>query len=129
MPWRPGVRNGCAGNPRRSLPHSATAPRRHRHETSIGSHPGLIHDEPKPPSAEIHPTLIRSALPRISFGRSKQGDYIFYLAVVLAATASWVVALLPRLIVDKLAQIVAWLSYKRASRYRDNVRSNLSHVF
>jgi KDO2-lipid IV(A) lauroyltransferase len=87
----------------------------------------VIHDDPE--IGDRQPPLVRSTLPRIRFGQSKRGDAIYYAAVTLAAVSSWIVALLPRFAVDRLAAFIAWLSWLKGGEYRENVCSNLSHIF
>ncbi len=70
----------------------------------------------------------RSALPRIHFGQSQRGDYIYYTAVILASVASWAVALLPRAFTRRVAQFVGRVSVRKPSVYRSNIHANLSHV-
>ncbi|CAN5764234.1 N/A [soil metagenome] len=71
----------------------------------------------------------RSTLPRIEFGKSKRGDYVYYAALISAATASWIVRLLPRFVATGIALAIGWVSYRLSRGFRENVYSNLSHVF
>ncbi len=75
-----------------------------------------------------HAPRARSTLPRIEFGKSKSGDRIYYSAVILASVASWLAALLPRFLLLRVARLVGWISAKRDSRYRRNIKSNFAHV-
>lgn len=70
----------------------------------------------------------RSALPRIHFGQSQRGDYIYYAAVILASIASWVVALLPHVVARRIARFVGRVSARKPSIYRSNIQANLAHV-
>jgi KDO2-lipid IV(A) lauroyltransferase len=71
----------------------------------------------------------RSTLPRIEFGRSKRGDYVYYIALISAALASWIVRILPRVVTTAIALGISRLSYRMSRGFRENVFSNLSHVF
>jgi lauroyl/myristoyl acyltransferase len=78
----------------------------------------------------IRPTPhARSALPRIEFGRSKRGDFVFYFSLVSAAIATWLVAVVPLPIVRGGARFAAWCSFRLATKYRENVCANLSHIY
>src|SRR5680860_170378 len=85
-------------------------------------------DGQKKPPARPAPRA-RSTLPRIEFGRSKRGDYVYYIALIFAAMASWLVALLPQFVVVRIALVIGWLSYVKSNNSRHNVCSNLSHIF
>jgi len=71
----------------------------------------------------------RSTLPRIEFGRSKRGDYVYYAALIAAATASWIVRLLPRFVATGVALAISRISFRMSRGFRENVFSNLSHIF
>ncbi|MCC6944007.1 MAG: hypothetical protein IT335_05485 [Thermomicrobiales bacterium] len=83
---------------------------------------------PQPTDQPETTPLTRSALPRIEFGKSKSGDRIYYSAVILASIASWVAALLPHFVLVRIVGLIGWISGKRQSTYRTNIRSNLAHV-
>jgi KDO2-lipid IV(A) lauroyltransferase len=70
----------------------------------------------------------RSSLPRIEFGKSKQGDIVYYASLITASLLSWLVALLPDRLVDKLAWVGGWISWRFAHESRRNVTTNMTHV-
>ncbi|MEZ4665618.1 MAG: lysophospholipid acyltransferase family protein [Thermomicrobiales bacterium] len=70
----------------------------------------------------------RSSLPRIEFRKSQRRDAVFYLAAFAAAALSWLVRLLPDLLVDWVALRIGDLSFLVSKSWRANVESNLSHV-
>ena len=85
--------------------------------------------DPTPETEEPQRIPLRSTLPRIEFGRSKRGDYVYYAALICAATASWIVRLLPRFVATGIALAISRISFRMSRGFRENVYSNLSHVF
>lgn len=70
----------------------------------------------------------RSHLPRIEFRKSQRRDAVFYVAVISAATLSWLVRCFPTGVVNWVARRIGDLSYVLSKSWRANVDSNISHV-